>query len=592
MKKWKCNETEQSEVCNEGCDTGRQKKLRRQYLQQFYRGNMLNFIFAALSVMLTGSINLSSAWLMQQMIDWVSGVPGAKSLNFLVCCTVGIVASIVLFKTINYIFMPRFMEKAMRQYKDFAFQKITQKSIASFQQESTAGYISAFSNDALSIETNYLGNLFTLLFDSVMFLGAIIMMLAYSPLMTLTACGFFVLPIAASLATGKKVENAEREVSDRNEHFVANLKDSLSGFSVIKSFKAEKAVTDLFHENNVGVERAKCRKRKITTVLGTLGGMAGVVAQFGTFLAGGYMAAAGMGITPGVLLIFIDLTAYVINPIRSMPELWASCKAAMALVDKLAAALEENVRETGVTISNSLDSAIEMKHVSFGYSADEEILHNINMRFEKGKSYAIVGASGSGKSTMLNLLMASHNGYKGEILYDGQEVSEVSSESLYDLVSLIQQNVFVFNASIRDNITMFREFSKEEIDRAIKLAGLSELIDERGEDYLCGENGSALSGGEKQRISIARSLLRKSSVLLVDEATAALDTKTAWQISDAILGLKNMTRIVVTHSLEERLLKRYDCVIALKNGEIAELGSFEALMEEKGYFYSLCMVNR
>lgn len=152
--------------------------------------------------------------------------------------------------------------------------------------------------------------------------------------------------------------------------------------------------------------------------------------------------------------------------------------------------------------------------------------------------------------------------------------------------------MFVFNATIKENITMFRDFSEEQIKEAIRLSGLSTLIYEKGVDYLCGENGSGLSGGEKQRISIARSLLKKSQVLLVDEATAALDAETAYQVLSAILGLENVTSIVVTHSLDEGLLKQYDGIITLKNGVIVETGSFDELIAEKGYFYSLFTISQ
>lgn len=254
--------------------------------------------------------------------------------------------------------------------------------------------------------------------------------------------------------------------------------------------------------------------------------------------------------------------------------------------------MEENIREEGQETVLALDRGIALKDLTFGYEAEKPVLENVSFTFEAGKSYALVGASGSGKSTLLNLLMAAHAGYTGEILYDDTELREIGSESLYEMVSVVQQNVFIFNASIRDNITMFSDFPKEAVDRAIELSGLSGLIAERGEAYLCGENGSGLSGGEKQRISIARSLLKQSRVLLVDEATAALDPQTAIQVSNAILELSGLTRIVVTHALEESLLRRYDCVLTLKNGRITEWGSFDALMKKKGYFYSLFTVSQ
>lgn len=182
--------------------------------------------------------------------------------------------------------------------------------------------------------------------------------------------------------------------------------------------------------------------------------------------------------------------------------------------------------------------------------------------------------------------------YAGKILLDGTELRTVSPESLYETVSVIQQNVFVFNASIRDNVTMFRSFPPEELAQAVRRAQLEALLAERGEDYLCRESGSGLSGGEKQRISIARSLLKHASVLLADEATAALDAQTAHQVTDDILSLSGVTRIVVTHTLEQAALRRYDGILVLKDGRIAESGSFDELMEQKGYFYALYTVSQ
>ncbi len=570
----------------------KQKTERKKYIAQFYKKNYTAFLISLITTLLTAAINLWISWVLQQMIDTVSGVPGSRELPVLTWLLVSVVASIVVLKIVSYFSKPRFMEKAMKKYKDYAFHKLTKKSISTFSVENTSNYISAFSNDATTIENGYLDMQFNLLANGITVIGSMVMMIAYSPIMTVIACLFFVLPIGVSYVTGNRIESVEKKISEKNSEFIATLKDSLTGFSVIKSFKSEDAVSRLFTKSNTAVEQAKCNKRKLVTVISGLAGVAGVTAQLGTFLVGAFLALSGRGITPGILIVFIDLTANVINPIRELPEQLASRKAAIALIDKLADSLEYNVRDEGSPIPNQLKRGIDIRNVSFGYEAGSDILNNINTTFGAGKKYAIVGASGSGKSTLLNLLMASCGSYSGQICYDEHEVKDINSESLYDIVSMIQQNVFVFNASIRDNITMFHEFPKAEVDRAIELSGLSKLIANRGEEYLCGENGSGLSGGEKQRISIARSLLKKSKVLLVDEATAALDAETAYQVSSAILGLKNVTSIVVTHSLDEGLLKQYDGIITLKNGSIAEMGTFDELITNKGYFYSFFTVSQ
>ncbi|MDE5747486.1 MAG: ABC transporter ATP-binding protein/permease, partial [Acetatifactor sp.] len=291
-----------------------------------------------------------------------------------------------------------------------------------------------------------------------------------------------------------------------------------------------------------------------------------------------------------VVIMFVNLMNFMIQPIAELPGLLASRKAALGLINKLAAALEKNPTPAGNAEISRLASGIRLENVSFGYDEDKIVLHDISVAFESGKAYAVVGGSGSGKSTLLNLLMAASLNYDGKILFDDTELQNIVPETLYELLSVIQQNVFVFNASIKDNVTMFRSFPQEEIDRAIAHAHLSGLLAERGENYLCGENGNGLSGGEKQRISIARSLLKKSSVLLADEVTAALDAQTAYQVSSDILDLSGITRIVVTHTLEENLLRRYDGIIVLKNGSIVETGSFSELMARKEYFYALFTV--
>ena len=567
--------------------------LRRQFTLQLWKGNKISFSIAMIGYILQVFVNLMISWLLQQFIDASSGIDTGFSILDLILLSIVMVALLTFCAALIYFSKPKFISKAMRQYKDFAFSELTKKGISAFSKENTAAYISAFSNDAASIEQNYLLNIFNLTMDSLLFLGAIIMMLWYSPLLTAAAILFALLPVAASFITGNRVAKAEREISEKNESFMSVLRDGLSGFSVIKSFKAEFSAIKLFTESNKNVEEAKCRRKKLGTVLQMLGTGAGLISQFGIFILCAYFAVNGKdGITPGVVMIFMQLMGLVTEPIGTVPEMLANRKSAAALIDKMANAIYSNTREEGSSVPAMLKDGIEISDLYFSYNGKDNALEDINFKFEAGKSYAVVGASGSGKSTLLNLLSAGHNKYSGKITYDKTELRDICSDSLYDIISIIQQNVFIFNSSIRNNITMFRDFDDKDVEKAVFLSGLSELISERGEDFICGESGSGLSGGERQRISIARSLLRKTPVLLVDEATAALDKETSFYILNTILSLDELTKIVVTHNLDENLLKKYDSILVLKNGRIFEHGTFDELMEQKKYFYSLFTVSQ
>lgn len=583
-------ENEKANAAKENVSAFCKKPLEKQLRGQFFYKNIPIFCLAVFAALAAGSLNLILSWIIQQLMDTAAGESGALSFRTLLLISAGFVLLCAGLSLLNYASQPRFLERAMRQYKDFAFKKLIGKSISSFRDESAAGYLSALTNDAASIETNYLAQMLAMITKAVTFIGALLLMCRYSLLMTAIAAGLTVLPLIASLLTGNRLQAVESRVSERNGEFTAALSDCLAGFTVVKNFKAEREIFRLFAQSNKALEHEKFTGRRIKTLVGMIGAVTGIFAQLGVFIAGVYLSMKGGSMTPGAVVLFVNLMNFIISPIAELPGLLACRKAALGLVDKLAAALERSSSREGSETLNRLEHGIRLENVSFAYEPGKTVLHGINAEFEAGKAYALVGGSGSGKSTLLNLLMAAETNYSGHILADGIELSDISTESLYGTMAAIQQNVFVFNASIKDNVSMFRDFPKTEMDEAIARAHLGALIRERGEDYLCGENGSGLSGGEKQRISIARSLLKKSSVLLADEVTAALDAQTAHRVSNDILDLQGITRIVVTHTLEESLLRRYDKIFVLRGGRIEEAGSFADLMANKGYFYALFTV--
>lgn len=583
-------ENEKANVSKENVSAFCKKPLWKQLRGQFFYKNIPIFCLAVFAALAAGSLNLILSWIIQQLMDTAAGESGALSFRTLLLISAGFVLLCAGLSLLNYASQPRFLERAMRQYKDFAFKKLIGKSISSFRDESAAGYLSALTNDAASIETNYLAQMLAMITKAVTFIGALLLMCRYSLLMTAIAAGLTVLPLIASLLTGNRLQAVESRVSERNGEFTAALSDCLAGFTVVKNFKAEREIFRLFAQSNKALEHEKFTGRRIKTLVGMIGAVTGIFAQLGVFIAGVYLSMKGGSMTPGAVVLFVNLMNFIISPIAELPGLLACRKAALGLVDKLAAALERSSSREGSETLNKLEHGIRLENVSFAYEPGKTVLHGINAEFEAGRAYALVGGSGSGKSTLLNLLMAAETNYSGHILADGIELSDISTESLYGTMAAIQQNVFVFNASIKDNVSMFHDFPKTEMDEAIARAHLGALIRERGEDYLCGENGSGLSGGEKQRISIARSLLKKSSVLLADEVTAALDAQTAHRVSSDILDLQGITRIVVTHTLEESLLRRYDKIFVLRGGRIEEAGSFADLMANKGYFYALFTV--
>ncbi len=438
------------------------------------------------------------------------------------------------------------------------------------------------------IEENYIFSIFPIITQVTLFLTTLVVMLVYSPILTLVSILFAILPLIVSLIVGGKLSYYEEKISVENGSFMHFVKDNLVGFSTIKVFQSEGKIGKLFYKNNDKLENLKSKKTKITAIMEFLQGLTSVVAQFGVFFVGAYLCIKKGNFSSSVLILFVQLMNYIISPIATIPMYISKRNAAKPLFDRIENILndEEEIEKEQLTFNKD----INITGLTFSYD-DKVILRDVNLLIEKDKSYAIVGTSGSGKTTLLNLICGRNKNYNGTICYDDVSLEKISLSSLYENLSYVEQNVFVFDDSLYNNITMYSNVDENIFNSVVKKAGLDKLIEDKGIDYKCGENGCNLSGGEKQRISIARALLKESNIILMDEATSSLDIDTASNIMQNIIDLENMTKVVITHSLDKSILKQFDEILVISNGFIVEQGDFDKLLEKQGMFYSLYKMN-
>lgn len=567
------------------------KKLNKELYRTPFSDGKKWFLISMISMVILSAYNLIISWLLQKIIDLTAGIDKTPFYQLALVSLLSFLVFIVFYFIFRYAH-PKFLQTLSTSYKDLLFAKILRNNSSLVLEIGSGQFLSKLSNDLKSIEENYFDFYITLIDIGISFVGAIVLMLWYSPVLTMVAIALSILPLLASIPASKEITKTEKNLSKKNAEFMEFMRDTLSGFSVIKSFQAESELENRFHEENVKIEKAKFLRRFAEENINLLSTAASVVMRLGVFLFGAWLSLSNSHVTPGIVLVFLQLLTFIITPIEKIPSLFANRKAARSLIAQTAELLYEKPDEQEKLEINSLKSAIEVQNLSFSYENNGKALQAVSLTFHAGKKYAIVGASGSGKSTLFKLLTKYSSEYNGNILFDGIDLRNITYSSLSQIISVVQQNVFVFHDSIYNNICLYKSIPEEKFDYVIQKSGLSSLIQQKGKNFSCGANGNKLSGGEKQRISIARALLRNTSILLMDEASSALDEKTADEIMHSILDMPGTTSLVITHRLNSTLLKKYDGICVLHHGKIIEFGPFDELMKNKGLLYSLVLLSQ
>ena len=388
----------------------------------------------------------------------------------------------------------------------------------------------------------------------------------------------------------------EDRLSTKNAEYLAFLKDFSIGFTIIKSYKVEAIFSKLHAAVNEKTEETMLRRERCVEKVNYFAAISGYVTRLSILFLSAYIAFTRHSISIGTVIAFSQLIHYLIDPLSSLPSMLTEAKAAYKLTDKFWDTIKreevpqntpENNRVKEEQIAEMLRGELLFNHICFSYSEGKEVLKELNLQVKEGEKVVLLGTSGSGKSTILKILMGMERAQSGTIRIGGQDTVDLGEDRIFKEISYIQQEVFIFDGTIRENICLFQTYREEELQSVIERAGLRNLVKEKGLDYLCGENGAALSGGERQRISIARSLLRKTPILLADEITASLDKENSYLVLDTLLNIENTTEILVLHDLDSRILSRVDRICVLKNGKVEEEGNFTELLEKKGYFYAL-----
>ncbi len=545
------------------------------------------FISRIITISLVTLASIAFDFLMGFIVDIFAN---GQTEKFLPITIISISLIVIMFLTeyLDGLVMSNYIKNTVNYLRTDIFSKIINKDIKDFSLDNSGKYISILYNDIKLIEDSFLNNIFQVISSLISFTLSLIVLFTISPAIVLFITVFGVLGFVIPTALSKKLVVQKNEYSKSLEEITSVTKDLFSGFEVIKGFNISNKINSVFKNSSNNVESSKRKCSILESVVKGFSLSFSVTIYLGVLLVGGYLM-YNKDISIGTAIIIIQLSTHIVGPVKTSISLTNQIKSVSLIANKIENILEVSSDDLEDTNLVDFDEAIKVENLSFEYTSDIKALDKINLTFEKNKKYAIVGESGCGKSTLIKLLMRYYNDYEGSISIDDNNLKSIYSSDLYKNMSMIQQNVFMFDDSIKENIKLFSNISDEKVLKTCKRAGISNLIDRlpQGINSLVGENGNKLSGGEKQRIAIARALINDTKILILDESTSALDNETAYNLESSLLSLDDLTLIVVTHKLIKNILINYDEIIVMKDGLVIEKGSFDYLIELKGYFYSL-----
>lgn len=481
----------------------------------------------------------------------------------------------------------------MQNIRRALFNKISSLNVGYFNEQKKGEILSCISNDVTEVQNGVANSIHILFREPLLMIGFLAGLFYMSPRLTLVT--LLTLPFSA-IVIGRISRSLKRKASTTQAlmaRIVSHFEEAVSGIRIIKAFNAHKYVNEAFeHTNELHKQSTRAMSYRYD-VASPLSEFLGISVAAAVLFYGGWLqfrGELGMGIPEFV--VYISFYWRVLEPAKAISTAYASIQRGIVSGNRLFAILDVDnpikEKEDAKEITEFKES-VEFKNVSFAYGS-EPVLKNINLSIPKGKTIAIVGPSGGGKSTMADLLPRFYDVAEGKILVDGVNIRDYKMESLISLMGIVTQEAILFNDTVYNNITFGMEnVTKEDVINAAKVANAHNFIIEMEDGYNTniGDRGAKLSGGQRQRLAIARAVLKNPPILILDEATSALDTESERLVQDALTNLmKNRTSIVIAHRLST--IQNADEIVVLQKGEIIERGRHTDLIKAKGLYSHLC----
>ncbi len=515
---------------------------------------------------LLGAVTASSsallAILLQKLIDTVLQGDGNKFFLLAIVaagylCFLGI---------INYCYAycgKKLLRKVLASIREAVFLGITRRPPSSRGENKVGDDLSAFTNDAALIEQNHLIPLLTVAEYSFMFLCTLGLLLWLSPAITLFLLISMIVMFLVPIILGKALSQRQNAYSARLAHFTAIVKDYLGGLEILRSFHVLHLTQKRFIQENEDVVTKKASADFIVNLNESFSAIVSTLTMVAVVFIGAYQVLVGK-ISMGTLLALVQLSGTFVVPVTMLMEALPKIKGMRPVVENLNELADTSPEESG-KIKPQFHHEITVDQLTFSYDGHRNIIKDLNLTIKRGGKYAIVGPSGCGKTTLIRLLSGEEPHYKGTIRYDGTELKKLDREALRALIAPVHQNVYLFDSTVKDNICLGEPFEEEEIIQALVQSGADGFIQElpQGLNTMVGEGGCRLSGGQCQRIAVARGLIRRRPILILDEGTSSLDRSTAEDIEQRLLAMKDLTMLTITHHLSEQSIEQYHDVIQI-----------------------------